>query len=44
MWNKHLQEISDELVTMLKEMPVGKQSGVLLDIKSKLALTNPISR
>jgi hypothetical protein len=41
MWNMHLQEVSNELVTTLQEMPAGKQSGVLLDIKSKLALTNP---
>jgi hypothetical protein len=40
MWNMHLQEVSNELVTTLQEMPAGKQSGVLLDIKSKLALTN----
>ncbi len=43
-WNEHLQEVSDELVTMLQEMPAGKQSGVLLDIKSKLALINPTSK
>jgi hypothetical protein len=41
MWNKHIQEVSDELVTRLQEMPARKQSGVLSDIRSKLALTNP---
>jgi hypothetical protein len=44
MWNEHLQEVSDELITILQEMPAGKQSGVLLDIKSKLALTNGTSK
>jgi hypothetical protein len=44
MWNEHLQEVSVELVTTLQKMPAGKQSGVLLDIKSKLALTNLTSK
>jgi hypothetical protein len=44
MQNKHLKEVSNELITMLQEMPVGKQPGVLLDIKSKLSLTNPTSK
>jgi hypothetical protein len=41
MWNKHLQEVSNELVTTLREMPANKSSAVLTDIKTKLALTSP---
>jgi hypothetical protein len=43
-WNEHLQEVSDEPITTLQEMPAGKQSGVLLEINLKLALTNPTSK
>jgi hypothetical protein len=41
MWNKHLQEVSNEFVTTYQELLLGKQSGVLSNIRSKLALTNP---
>ncbi len=36
MWNEHLQEVSEELVTTLHELPVNKQMGVLKTIKKKL--------
>jgi hypothetical protein len=37
MWNEHLQEVTDELVTTLKELPV-PNTGVLDNIKSRLAI------
>jgi hypothetical protein len=52
MWNKHLQEVIDELVTTIKEMDPSKQARVLTLVKKKLAasqspddqrtLTNPL--
>jgi hypothetical protein len=41
MWNKHLQEVSDNLVTTLKELPVHKRLGVLANIENKLAIETP---
>jgi hypothetical protein len=41
MWSKHLQEVTDKLVTILKELPVPKRSGVLENIKSRLAIDAP---
>ncbi len=37
MWNKHLQELIDELVTTLKEMPPEKQTSVLTLVEQKLS-------
>ncbi len=36
LWNKHLHEVTDKLVTMLKELPGPKRSSVLDNIKSRL--------
>jgi hypothetical protein len=41
MWKEHLQEVTDKLVTTLKELPIPKLSGVLADIKSRLAIDTP---
>jgi hypothetical protein len=41
MWNKHFQEVTDMLVTPLKEIPVPKRSGFLENIKSRLAINAP---
>jgi hypothetical protein len=41
MWNKHLQEVTGELVISIKELPVPKRSGVLDNIKSRLAIDAP---
>ncbi len=38
LWNKHLQEVTDKLVTTLKELPGPKRSGVLDNIKSRLEI------
>jgi hypothetical protein len=38
MWNKHLQEVTDKLITTLKELPVPKRPGVFENIKSRLAI------
>jgi hypothetical protein len=40
MWNAHLQEVFEELVTTLHKLPVNKQMGVLKTIKKKLK-SNP---
>jgi hypothetical protein len=40
LWNKHLQEVTDELVTTLKELPGPKRSGVLDNIKSRLEIND----
>jgi hypothetical protein len=37
-WNKHLQEVSDKLVTTLMKLPVHKRLGVLANIKNQLAI------
>ena len=37
MWNEHLQEVIDELVTTIKEMDPSKQARVLTLVKKKLA-------
>jgi hypothetical protein len=41
MWNKHLQEVSEDLVTMLHKLPVEKRVKVLSDIKNKLLIGTP---
>ncbi len=41
LWNKHLQEETDKLVTTLKELPVPKRSSVLDNIKRRLAIDTP---
>jgi hypothetical protein len=41
MWNEHLQEVSEELVTMLHKLPVEKRVKVLSDIKNKLSIGVP---
>jgi hypothetical protein len=41
MWNEHMQEVTDKLVTTLKELPVPKQSGVLDNIISRLDIDDP---
>jgi hypothetical protein len=40
LWNKHLQEVSDELVTMLREMPHNKQAGVIQNKSQKMSETD----
>jgi hypothetical protein len=40
LWNKQLQEVTDKLVTTLKELPGPKQSGVLENIKSRLEIND----
>jgi hypothetical protein len=37
MWNEHLQEVIDELVTTIREMPPEKQNKVVTLVKQKLA-------
>jgi hypothetical protein len=44
MWNKHLQEVIDKLVTTIQEMPPNKRYRVLTLVAEKLAagqLNNP---
>ena len=41
MWNKHLQEVIDELVTTIKEMNPDKQTCVLTLVRQKLAALLP---
>ena len=41
MWNKHLQEVADKLVTTLQDLHIPKQSGVLANIKSRLEIDTP---
>jgi hypothetical protein len=43
MWNEHLQEVIDELVTTIKEMDPNKQARVLTLFKEKLATTQPLN-
>jgi hypothetical protein len=38
MWNEHLQEVIDELVTTLQEMPPEKHTRELTFVKKKLLL------
>jgi hypothetical protein len=40
LWNVELQEVTDELVTTLKELPGQKRSGVFDNIKSRLDINN----
>jgi hypothetical protein len=40
LWKKHLQEVIDELITTLKELPGPKRSGVLDNIKSRLEIND----
>jgi hypothetical protein len=40
LWNEHLQEMTDELVTTLKELPGPKRSGVLDNIESRLEIND----
>jgi hypothetical protein len=42
MWNEHLQEVIDELVTTIKKMDPYKQARVLTLVKEKLAATQPL--
>ncbi len=52
MWNEHLQEVIDEFITTIHEMPPEKQNKVVTLVKQKLAshqldkhnrtLTNPL--
>jgi hypothetical protein len=42
MWNEHLQEVIDELVTTIKEMNPNKQAHVLTLVKEKLATMQPL--
>jgi hypothetical protein len=42
MWNEHLQEVIDELVTMLHELPWEKRGRVLKLLTNKLA-TQPVT-
>jgi hypothetical protein len=41
MWNEHLQEVSDKLVTMLRELEPSKRKGVLTLINNKLSTAAP---
>jgi hypothetical protein len=41
MWNEHLQEVTDELITTLKELPIPKRCSVLDNIKSILDIDDP---
>jgi hypothetical protein len=42
MWNEHLQEVIDKLVTTIKEMNPIKQKRVLTLVKKKIAATQPM--
>jgi hypothetical protein len=42
MWNVHLQEVIDELVTTIKEMDPNKQARALTLVKEKLATMQPL--
>jgi hypothetical protein len=40
LWNEHHQEVTDKLLTTLKELPVPKRFDVLVNIKSRLDIDN----
>jgi hypothetical protein len=42
MWNEHLQEVIDKLVTTIKEMDPIKQQHILTLVTKKLAATQPM--
>jgi hypothetical protein len=43
MWNKHLQEVIDKLVTSLHELPPEQQSRILSHVMAKLSAPPPVA-
>jgi hypothetical protein len=39
MWNEHLQEVIDELVTTLNKLPPGKRTHILTKVQQQIAST-----